>query len=245
MAASRLGTGLAHRTTARVLVAAIVVFATVPALAQQRPLPQARIVVIGEGSATAAPDYAEITGGVTSRAKTAKEATDANARLMASVDAALVNSGIARTDIQTAEFSIEPVYAPPQPNAAPKLTGFNATNRVTVKIRQIATLGDILDRLIAAGATDIGNMQFLHSDPSKTLDEARKAAIADARRKAELYAQASGLTLGGVDWITEEPVSAPVPQFAARALAMAAPTPISPGEDTMRVQITVGFDVAR
>ncbi len=143
-----------------------------------------------------APDYADIDCGVTTKAKTAKDATDANSRAMAAVAAALHGAGIEQKDIQTTRFSLQPVYAPPQPNTEPKLTGFSVSNQFRVTIRQIGNVGDILDRLIAAGATDVGSVEFLHSDTSKALDQARTAAIADAKRKAELYAQAAGLTLG-------------------------------------------------
>lgn len=96
---------------------------------------------------------------------------------------------------------------------------------------------------MTAGATDAGNIAFLVSDPSKALDQAREAAIGDARRKAEVYARASGLRLGRVEWITEDTGSAP--PVLARVLAAPAPVPIASGEDTLRVRITVGFDIAR
>lgn len=226
------------------LLAVCVIAAAAPAKAQQPPpMPPARVVVTGEGSVTVPPDYAEITSGVTTKAKTAEEASDSNSKLMAAVNAALQNSGIAPSDMQTARFSVSPVYGPAQVNAPPKLVGFSVSNELRIKVRQIAKVGAVLDALIAAGATDAGSVQFLHSDMSKALDQARQAAIADARRKAELYARAAGLTLGGVAWITEEPAyGAPTP-MAARAFSAAAPVPIAPGEDTLRVQIAVGFDV--
>src|SRR5262249_40175125 len=116
---------------------------------------------------------------------------------------------------------------------------------VRVNMRQINKVGEILDRLVAAGATDVGSIAFLVSDPSQTLDQAREAAIADARHKAEVYAQAAGLRLMGVSWITEDGGSAqPIPMRAQRETA-AAGVPIAVGEDTLRVRITVGFDVAR
>jgi uncharacterized protein YggE len=190
-----------------------------------------------------APDYAQIRSGVTTRAKTVKEATDANSKLMAAVTAALLESGIAQKDIQTSRFSIQPVYAPQEPRTEPKLAGYSVSNQVSVTIRQIGKVGEILDRLVTAGATDAGNIAFLVSDPSKALDQAREAAIADARRKAEVYARASGLRLGRVEWITEDTGSAP--PVPARVLAAPAPVPIASGEDTLRVRITVGFDIAR
>jgi uncharacterized protein YggE len=217
----------------------------IPALAQDlQSLPQARIVVTGEGSVTVPPDYAEIRTGVTTRGKSAKEALDANSKLMTAVTTVLQNSGVEQKDIQTSRFSIEPVYAPQQSNSIRSLTGFEAVNQVSLTIRQIAKLGDILDKLVSAGANDIGGIEFLHSDPVKALDQARQAAVADARRKAELYAQASGVALGGVLWITEDQAYAAVMKGGLmRAAAGGMPAPIAAGEDTLRASVTVGFDL--
>jgi uncharacterized protein len=234
-----------------VLLTACMLAAAASANAQQpppppgSPTPPARIIVTGEGSVTVPPDYAEITSGVTTKAKTAKEATDANSKAMAAINTALQSAGVAPADIQTSRFSVAPVYGPPQPNSVPKLVGFSVSNQLGIKVRQIGQVGAILDALIAAGATDAGSVEFLHSDTSKTLDQARQAAIADARRKAELYAQAAGLTLGGVAWITEEPAYAPSsPVGGVRMMAATSAVPIAAGEDTLRTQITVGFNVA-
>ncbi len=201
------------------------------------------MIVNGEGSVTVQPDYARITAGVTTKARTVKEATDANTKLMGAVTATLRDSGLEQKDIQTSHFSVQPVYAPAQPNAEPRLAGFSVSNQLNVTIRQIAMIGTILDRLVAAGATDLGGVEFLHSDLSKALDQAREAAVADARRKAELYARAAGLELGRVAWITEDPGSAPIAGLKTLRAAgvMAAPVPIASGEDTLRVQIIVGF----
>jgi uncharacterized protein YggE len=95
--------------------------------------------------------------------------------------------------------------------------------------------------------TDIGNVELLVSEPSKALDQAREAAIADARRKAEVYARASGIKLGRVEWITEDSgFTPPVPKRAqGGSAAMTAPVPIASGEDTLRARVAVGFDIAR
>jgi uncharacterized protein YggE len=114
---------------------------------------------------------------------------------------------------------------------------------VNVTIREIGKVGDVLDRVVAAGATEVGNVSFLVSDASKALDQAREAAIADARRKAEVYAKASGVRLGRVEWITEDTGSGPPAPMMPRAAA--APVPIASGEDTLRVRVTVGFDITR
>ena len=208
---------------------------------------RARVVVVGEGSVTVPPDYARIRAGVSTSAKTAKEASDANVTLMASVIAALVDAGIAKKDIQTSEFSIEPVYASSTASAGPKLSGYRVANQVNVTIHQISQVGDILDRLVKAGATDAGNVAFLVSERDKALDQAREAAMANARHKAELYARGSGLTLGRVAWITEVSDVEPFAPMAARA-KLAAPAQrvsIEPGENTMTARITVGFEVAQ
>jgi hypothetical protein len=238
--------GLHRREIFAVLAIIAAWSVVVPAQAQApQSLPQARIVVTGEGSVAVPPDYAEIRTGVTTRGKTAKEALDANSKLMTAVNNLLQNAGIEQKDIQTSRFSIEPVYAQQQPNNVRTLTGFEAVNQVRVTVRQIAKLGDILDKLVSAGATDIGGIEFLHADPAKALDQARQAAVADARRKAELYAQSSGLNLGGVLWITEDRGYAAVMKGGLmRAAAGAMPAPIAAGEDTLQASITVGFDVA-
>jgi uncharacterized protein len=204
---------------------------------------QTNIVVSGEGRISAAPDYAEITAGVTTKAKTAKEATDANAKLMAAVIAALRDGGIAQKDIATTQFSVQPVYTT-QSNTEPKLTGFSAFNQVAVTIRQMDKVGDIADRMVTAGATNIGNLVFLHSDASKLLDQAREAAVADARRKAELYARAAGVTLGRVVRINETSTYTPYAAMDGMFRAKTVATPIASGEDTLRVEISVDFDIA-
>jgi uncharacterized protein len=225
----------------------VIAFAIAPAFAQTpQQAPDARIVVTGEGSVSVAPDYAEISAGVVTRAKTAGEAADANAKLMATVIGALADAGIARNDIQTAQFSVQPVYAQPLPGSEQKLTGFTVSNRLNVKIRDIGKTGATLDRLLAAGANDLGNIEYLHSNLSQVLDQAREAAVADARRKAELYAKAAGLNLGGVAFITEDTGSAPpvYGKVLRAAMPAAASTQILSGEDRLRVEIVAGFDVA-
>jgi hypothetical protein len=237
---------LSHRRLSAAAVLAGAVFVASQVHAQQLPSPpEGRIIVIGVGSVRVSPDYAQIRSGVTTRAKSVREATDANSKLMGAITAALLASGVAQTDIQTSRFSIQPIYVPAQPGVEPKLSGYSVSNQVEVIIRQISKVGDVLDRLVNAGATDIGNIAFLHSDPSKAFDRAREAAVADARHKAELYARAAGVSLGRVLSITEDAVhGAPIPLARASAMA-AAPVPIASGEDTLEARITVGYEVLR
>jgi uncharacterized protein len=227
-------------------VCAALLAAALPVRAQDaKATPTARIIVIGEGSVTAPPDYARLTSGVTTRAKTAKEASDANAKAMAGLLAALQSAGVESKDVQTSRFFVQPVYTSPGPNMEQRLSGFSVSNQIDVTIRQIGKVGEVLDQMVTAGATDAGNVEFLHADPSKTLDGAREAAMADARRKAELYAHAAGLALGSVAFVTEESSSLLfAPKVALRAAMPAAAPPIASGEDTLQVRITVGYEIA-
>jgi len=233
----------------RILLALMAAALSVTAAHAQTTEPgsRARVVVVGEGSVTVAPDYARIRSGVSTSTKTVKEASDTNARLMANVLATLADAGIAKKDIQTSEFSIVPVYGEPTPPGGPKLSGYRVSNQVNVTIHQISQVGEILDRLVKAGATDSANITFLVSEREKALDEAREAAIANARHKADLYARAAGLSLGPVVWITEsadfEPI-APVQSRMKLASPMSA-VPIERGEDTITARVTVGFDIAQ
>jgi uncharacterized protein len=232
-----------------VLLAASVTLATAQTqTATPESAARARIVVVGEGSVTVAPDYARIRSGVTTDGKTAKQASEANTKLMGAVVQALRNAGIAQKDIQTAHFSIEPIYTSQSKVSGPesKLSGYRVSNQVNATIRQIAQVGDVLDRLIEAGATDAGNVAFLVSERDKVLDQAREAAIANAKHKAELYAQAGGLNLGRVAWITESSDFEPIPPMGvARPKLASAPVPIESGENTMTAHVTVGFDIAQ
>jgi uncharacterized protein YggE len=231
-----------------ILLAVGIFVATTQAVAQQpQSTADGRVIVIGESSVSVPPDYARIMSGVTTRAGTLKEAIDMNSKLMDAIIAALLNSGIAQNDVQTSQFSAQPVFAPQEPRAEPKLSGFSVSNQVIVIIRQIRRVGEILDHMVTAGATDIGNIAFLLSDPSKALDRAREAAVSDARRKAELYARASGISLGRITWITEDLRYAP-PNLTEALLAPAArmaSVPIAGGDDTLQVRITVGFEISR
>ena len=242
--ARMLGYWLGTRLRGVALLTAIIFVPQSEVLAQQTPS-RPGVVVTGEGIVSVTPDYAQIESGVTTRAKTAKDAVDANSQLMAAVTSALRASGVAENDVQTSRFSIQPIHAPGEPRAELKPTGYSVSNRVRVNIRQIDKLGEVLDRLVNAGVTDVEGIEFLVSNSSKALDRAREAAIVDARRKAGVYAQASGLRLGPIMWVKEEGGSAtPIPMRAQGASA-AGPVPIATGEDTLRVRVIVGFDVVR
>jgi hypothetical protein len=225
------------------LLATVLLLCGVAAHAQQSPhASEGRIFVTGDGSVSVRPSYAQLRTGVTTRSKTVKEGVNVSSKLMGAIIAALKASGITEKDIQTAHFSIQPVYESQEPRTGPKLSGYNISNRVNVTVREIDKVGDVLDAVVAAGATDVGSVSFSIADESEALNEARKIAIADARRKAEVYAKASGVQLGGVVSITEDSGATSAPM-----MARASPTavPMAGGEDTLQVRITVGFEIAR
>ena len=208
-----------------------------PALAQTPP---PAISVTGEATVSVAPDQAQIDGGVTSDAKTAREASDANNAAMGKVLLALKAAGIDEKDYQTSRLSLQPQFAAnykPSDRAA-GIVSFRASNRVTVKIRDVTKVAGIIDVLVGAGANEIGGINFTVTQASKHLDEAREKAIADARRKAEIYAKAAGVTLGEPLSISEE--GAPTPMFRGKMAApMAAGAQVAPGEETLSVSVGV------
>ena len=200
-----------------------------------------QITVVGDANVSVAPDAAMIRLGVTSQGKNAREASDANAKQMTTVLAALKDAGVADRDVQTSRLSLQPQYEQGKAGAA-RLLGFQVTNQVTIRIREIDKFPGILDRAIAAGANEMSGIEFIVSEQSKLLDQARDEAIADARRKAELYVKAAGGKLGPVVSIAEE--GAPPPIRPAAAMR-AASVPIAPGEQTLRAVVAVSYELAQ
>ena len=210
-----------------------------PALAQ--PVPPPAVSVTGEATVSVPPDQAQIDGGVSSDAKTAREASEANNAAMGKVLLALKSAGIEEKDYQTSRLSLQPQYAPNRTGPSP-VTGYRASNRVTVRLRDVAKIASVIDVMVGAGANDIGGINFTVSQASKHLDEAREKAIADARRKAEIYAKAAGVTLGEPISISEE--GAPAPLFRGKMAApMAAGAPVAQGEETLSVTVSVSWAI--
>jgi uncharacterized protein YggE len=164
----------------------------------------------------------------------------ANNKAMAAVLAALKESGVADADVQTSRLSLEP-----QRNRDnPQVTGFQATNRVSVTVREVNKVGEILDKLVTAGANTLSGIDFVVSDYSKLLDKVRADAVADAKRKAEIYVQAAGVGLGRPIMITEQ--GAPVRPMLKMAAPAAGPAvPIAAGEEQISVSVTVAYELMR
>jgi uncharacterized protein YggE len=227
-----------HRTALAAVALAGALF-TAPALAQV--IPPAAISVTGEATVSVPPDLAEIDGGVTSEAKTAREASEANNAAMGKVLQALKGAGIEGKDIQTSRLSLQPQSAPNRSGPS-AIAGYRASNRVTIRVRDVTKVASMIDTLVGAGANEIGGINFVVSQASKLLDEARERAVADARRKAEIYARAAGVTLGAPLSISEEGNSAPVP-YRRMAAGMAASAPVAQGEETLAVTVSVSWAI--
>jgi uncharacterized protein YggE len=210
-----------------------------PALAQVTPI--GTISVSGMAELFVPPDLAQIDGGVTTEARTAREASEANNAAMGKVLLALKGSGIDEKDFQTSRLSLQPQYAPNRsgPNA---ITGYQASNNVSIKLREVSQVAQVIDTLVAAGANNIGGISFMVSAASKLLDDAREQAIADARRKAEIYAKAAGVTLGSPISISEEGSPGPMP-FRKMAAGMVASTPVAQGEERLQVTVNVSWAI--
>jgi uncharacterized protein YggE len=196
------------------------------------------ITISASGSVTVEPDQARITSGVTSDAETAREALAKNSEAMAKVIAELKSAGVDPKDIQTASFRVEPRYTQPTKTEAPKIDGYSVTNEVQVLVRDLGKLGDVLDRLVTAGANQMSGLSFEVSKAETLLDDARKEAVANARRRADLYAAAAGAEVGEVLVISEGDAAQPPRPVFARAMKAEA-VPIASGTETLAANVTV------
>lgn len=211
----------------------------------------ALLTINADGRSTRTPDLAVFSAGVTSQAKTASEALTANSTDMNRVVATLRKAGIADKDIQTSAISLNPIYGQPVvgPNGVvqqePRIVGYQATNTVTVKQRELKQFGKVLDTLVAAGANQINGPSFQLDNPDAALDEARSSAMRKARARAELYASAAGLKVVRIVSISESGGYVPPMPVAYAKVSMpeAASTPVAPGEVEANVNVTVQFEL--
>jgi uncharacterized protein YggE len=204
------------------------------------------LTVTAEGRSTRVPDVAEVSGGVVTTAPTAAAAMRENADKMNAVVDAVRKAGVADRDIQTTGLSLSPQYRYVN-NAPPVLTGYQATNTVSLRIRRIADTGKLLDALVAVGANQINGPNFTVENSAAALDEARVAAVKTGRARAELYAGAAGLKVKRIVSITEGGTfdPGPRPMMMAKAMRedMAAAPPVAPGEVALNVNVTMTFEL--
>lgn len=215
----------------------------------ENPVP--RIIVTGQGSVDLAPDMAVLTLTVTRQAETARAALDANSAAMLEVQNAMRAAGIEARDLQTSGFSIQPnyIYPAPQPSGQrepPQIVGYTVRNSLSVRVRDISAVGNILDKSVSLGVNEGGNIMFTNDDPSGAIKQARIEAVKDALTRAKTLADAAGVKTGQLLEISEQSFSPrPVPMARAEmAMGRAADAvPVAVGENSYSVTVNVMFAI--
>lgn len=225
---------------------------TVPAAAVaqtailQQPIAGTRLDISATGEVTRVPDLAIISAGVVTRAATATGAIEENAQRMERVRAALKRAGVADRDIQTSSINLNPEYRYAE-NRAPTLIGYQASNMVSIRFRDIRSSGQILDALVREGANQINGPTLTIDKPEAALDEARIKAIANGRARAEVYARALGMQVVRLLSVSESGgYAAPPPMAYAEQIVMTgarADTKIDPGEQKLQVSVAMSFEL--
>jgi len=229
-------------------IAPLLALAALPAAAQaapERPVDGTRLDVSAEGEVNLPPDIVTIGAGVVTQAPGAAAAMAENAKRMSATIAALRKAGVADRDIRTSTLSLSPQYRYDK-DVPPVITGYQASNQVNVRFRDVARAGAVLDALVAVGANQIDGPAFEVEHPDAALDEARTQAIARARARADLYARAAGLRVKRILSISESGGGYQPPRPMAM-MAMArmdkAETPIAAGEQKLAVNVAVSFEL--
>ncbi len=227
----------------------VLISGTVACAAENGPYP--RILVTGQGRVDVAPDMAVLTLTVTREAETARAALSANSSAMSDVLAAMTAEGIEARDLQTSNLSIQPKYVYPSSNSAnknepPKIVGYTVRNSLTVRVRDINSVGVILDKSVTLGVNEGGNFILTNADPSAAITQARSNAVKDAIAKAGTLAEAAGVKTGDLLEISERS-SNPQPVTMAR-MEMArtrsvGTVPMAAGENTYKVTVNVSFAI--
>ncbi|MGE0233364.1 MAG: SIMPL domain-containing protein [Flavobacteriaceae bacterium] len=239
------------RTGLIALLSLFAVLAARNAMAQEAPHPQ--ISLTGEASVTAAPDMATVTTGVVTQAKTAAEALEQNTAAMEKITDAMKKAGIESRDLQTSGFSVEPVYTRPSASSssgdqeAPRIDAYRVRNMLTVRVRDLGALGGVLDRAVSLGSNQISGISFDVENKGALLDKARKEAVADAMRRAEILSTAAGTRLGRVLTINENSHYQPPRPMMMREASMAADkaVPIEAGELELSVTVSVTWELVQ
>lgn len=246
------------------LAAPLVVPAGAPfgpaALGAERPLAERPVPVIrvaGLGEAKLSPDMAIVSMAVRREAETAREALTANNEAMAATIAAMKAAGVSDKDLQTSGFSIQPRWFYPRNNKSnggsdeePRIVGYTVTNQLTMRVRDLSKLGELLDKSVTLGVNQGGNVRFANDDPASALAEARAAAMRDARKRAETLAEAAGVALGPVLEISENATRPQaVPIARARTMEMAADAsasvPVEAGENSYKVTVQAVWEISQ
>jgi len=222
----------------------IALFANLPAYVEALAdeAPRRTLSVIATGSVMSAPDQVAILTGVAAEGASPSEALAKSSAAMSRVIEALRRNGIAPKDIQTTNFSLQPLYEQKDHPTMPQVIGYRANNSARIVLHDMAKLGLILDKVVSLGANDIGGIEFGLADPEAAKDRARKLAFANALAKAKLYAEAAGVGLGPILSISEEETSY-APLVRSATMGTAKQVPIEAGSTTVTVQVRVSWEI--
>ncbi len=199
------------------------------------------------GETKADPDMASISLGVQTTGRTAAQAMGDNARRMSQVTAALRQAGVSAKDIQTSGLNLNAQYDYQQ-NLPPKLTGYQASNQVTITVYDLGRLGPIIDAVVADGANQVNGISFGLKDPTEAENAARLKAVQALQAKAQLYAGATGMHVGRLVNLSEGGGYVPSPRPVAmyRMAASAAPqTPVEPGQLSVRIDVSALYELQK
>ena len=224
-------------------------FSAISTADENTPFP--RILVNAQGSVDVAPDMAILSLTVTREADTARDALDANSSAMGEVLAAMKAEGIEARDLQTSGFSIYPRYSRPKANTSgerepPEIIGYTVRNTLSVRVRDISTVGTVLDKSVTLGVNEGGNIQFTNADPSAAIDQARTKAVKRAVAKANTLASAAGVKTGKILEISEQhynPRPAPMMGERMSMASSAKAVPVASGENTYSVTVNMSFAI--
>lgn len=228
------------------LLTAVLVLAlgvSLPVLAGEQEI--ARITVTGEGRVDARPDMATVSLGVTTEGKSATAAMAANSAELARVLENLRAAGIEERDLQTSGLSLNPRWDNSNGDGrAPVISGYVASNMLTVRVRALEALGTVLDAAVQDGANTLNGVQFGLVESGPVLDEARRRAVADAKARALLLTGAAGVSLGQVLSISEGGgYGGPVPMFRKEALMVSDAVPVAQGEISLAATVTIVWEI--
>lgn len=200
------------------------------------------ITVNGQGEVTGQPDAAQINVGVVTEARSPADAMQANNEAMHQLLATLKQEGIEEKHVQTTAFNVSPQYRQEQGQQQPRIVGYQVENQVQINVKHLDKLGALLEKLVQSGANRMHGIQFKFGDRKELLNRARAQALADAREAAQIYATAAGVELGEVLLIREEGAAIPMYRgVGMEAMAARAAVPISPGEQSVSINVTVTY----
>jgi uncharacterized protein YggE len=235
------------RTLAATALVALLAATAVPLAAQDAPAgaPDAprRLTVTGEARVEAVPDVATFTAGVQSEAAQAADALAATSDTMRAVFDALAAAGVAPADMQTSQLGVDPLWDDGAEGRAPRVRGYSASNMVTVRVREVSGLGALIDAVGAAGANRVFGVGFEIAEPRPPLDDARRRAVADARRSATVLAEAAGVKLVRVLSVSDGGSFQPQPAGGAVFRAEKMAVPIETGESAVQANVTVVWEI--